>query len=75
MKFKSNEMGRCPFCNDYNLEYGSVEFDSNMQYFPWKCKSCGRTGEEWYTMEFSGHNIINDNGENIEIWYNMVEEE
>ena len=71
MKFKSNEMGHCPYCYSNYLDYGSVEFEDNMCYFPWQCYSCGKTGEEWYSMEFAGHNINTEDG-NIEITNDMV---
>lgn len=72
MKFKSNEMGHCPYCYSNYLDYGSVEFENDMCYFPWQCNSCGRTGEEWYSMEFTGHNVNTEDG-NIEITDDMLE--
>ena len=72
MKLKSNEMGHCPYCDSDCLDYGSVEFEDNMYYFPWKCCSCEKTGEEWYSMEFTGHNVNTEDG-NIEITDDMVE--
>jgi predicted nucleic-acid-binding Zn-ribbon protein len=71
MKFKSNEMGRCPFCNSQYFEYGAIEFESDLCYFPWKCMKCGHTGEEWYSMEFVGHNVNTEDG-NVEITYDMI---
>ncbi len=38
-----------------------------MCYFPYECKSCGLKGEEWYSMQFAGHNIYNENGDYIEL--------
>lgn len=72
---KSNNQGICPFCGESNLEYGAVEFEGEMCYFPWQCLECKHEGEEWYSMEFIGHNVINENGDNIEIEDNMIEEE
>lgn len=37
-----------------------------MCYFPWKCLTCKHEGEEWYSLEFVGHNVIDENGNNIE---------
>lgn len=74
MKFKSNEMGHCPYCYSNYLDYGSVEFEDNMCYFPWQCYGCGRTGEEWYSMEFAGHNVNTEDG-NIEITSDMIGDE
>ena len=33
----------------------------------YKCKNCGLEGEEWYSMQFTGHNIYNENGDCIEL--------
>lgn len=47
MKYKSNEQGKCPYCNATELEYGVAEFqDDGMVFYPWTCEHCGRTGEE-----------------------------
>lgn len=66
MKYKSNEQGRCPYCNEPTLDYGVAEFqDDYMISYPWTCESCGHTGEEWYDMKFIGHN--DEEGNIIEI--------
>lgn len=76
MKVKSNDIGKCPFCNNEGtLDYGAIQFEGEMCYFPWKCLDCKHEGEEWYTMAFVGHNVVNENGDNIEIEDNMIEEE
>ena len=62
-----NEQGFCPKCSSGNIDYGSAEFVDGMIYFPYKCKDCGTQGEEWYSMEFQGHNIYNKDGEIIEL--------
>lgn len=63
-----NEQGKCPKCDDTNLDYGAIRFeDGNMCYFPWTCKKCGMEGEEWYKLEFQGHNIYTEEGELIEL--------
>ena len=67
MKEKINEMGVCPFCREDNLEYGAVRFEVEMCYFPWKCLTCKHEGEEWYELRFIGHNIIDSNGEIVEL--------
>lgn len=61
MKY-SNKMGYCPKCNENNLEYQSIRLEGEMAYFPYICKNCGQEGEEWYSMEFAGHNIIDEEG-------------
>lgn len=70
MEFKGNETGKCPFCGEQNLDYGVVVFQFDTCYFPWKCLSCEHEGEEWYSMEFIGHNVETEDGfievENIE---------
>ena len=66
MMYKSNEQGKCPYCNSLELEYGAAEFqDDGMVFYPWTCEHCGRTGEEWYNMTFVGHN--DDEGNIIEL--------
>jgi hypothetical protein len=75
MKFKGNYEGECPFCESDNLDYGEVEFSEHYCYFPWKCEDCGHEGKEYYDMEFVGHNVFNDEGNEIEIKYNMIEKE
>ena len=42
-----------------NLEYGTLELEGYMAYYPYTCKDCGQQGEEWYYMRFDGHNIYN----------------
>lgn len=53
-----NEEGRCPKCKGMNLVYGTLEIESGMCYYPYTCKDCGQLGEEWYSMEFAGHNVL-----------------
>ena len=67
MKIKSNEEGVCPFCNNNMLECESAEIEGNMICYPWKCSKCGHSGEEWYEMNFVGHNVEDENGNIIEL--------
>lgn len=62
-----NESGVCPKCKEQSLYYESVRFEGEQCYFPYKCSNCNLEGEEWYTLEFIGHNIYNENGDLIEI--------
>lgn len=62
-----NEQGRCPKCGEFSLDYGSVEFRDNMCYFPYKCSNCKQEGEEWYSLDFQGHNIYTEDGEVVEL--------
>lgn len=76
MKVKSNEVGVCPFCNEVGLlEYGCMNNDGELTYFKWTCANCKHEGEEWYRLEFIGHNVIDEEGNNIEIEDDMIEEE
>lgn len=63
-----NEQGICPFCGSENLGYGCMELeDGEMVYYPWTCNNCKREGEEWYELNFQGHNIITKDGDNMEV--------
>jgi hypothetical protein len=63
----TNEQGICPKCHGDNLDYQHIEFVELMAYYRYKCKDCGQEGSEWYRMEFIGHNIITEDGEEIEL--------
>ena len=76
MKLKSNEVGVCPFCNsEGTLNYDCVNNEGDMCYYKWCCSNCEHEGEEWYRLEFIGHNVIDESGDNIEITEIMIEEE
>lgn len=62
-----NEMGVCPNCKEKSLNYGSIELEGESTYFPYQCKECGLEGEEWYSMEFTGHTIYDEDGECVEL--------
>lgn len=62
-----NEQGYCPKCHGYNLNYQPAEFEDTMVVFPYKCEDCGQEGEEWYNLDFAGHNVYADNGEIIQL--------
>lgn len=68
---KSNWQGKCCVCNSDSIDYGVVVFTDGQCYFPWTCKQCGQTGEEWFDMQFIGHNIDFDD-ECLEIEDYMV---
>ena len=63
----SNKQGVCPKCGESNLEYESIRLEGEMAYFPYKCNNCGQEGEEWYSMEFAGHNVYDEEGNLIEL--------
>ena len=51
IKDLKNSMGVCPHCKEQELEYGSIQLE----------------GEEWYSMEFIGHNVYDKEGNLIEV--------
>ena len=57
-----NNSGVCPVCGELIEDYGSMEFEGDMGYFPWHCHNCNTDGEEWYNLEFAGHNYYDENG-------------
>lgn len=61
-KYKKIEEGVCPVCGDDDLDYGAIEVEGNMIYYPWTCNACGTTGEEWYELHFTGHNVNTKDG-------------
>lgn len=61
-----NRGGHCPVC-DGSLDYDSAEYVDDQLYYPWTCEECGVQGEEWYRLEFNGHNIITEEGDCIEV--------
>lgn len=76
MKLKSNEQGKCPFCNSTGtLNYDCAENEGDMLYYKWTCLACGHHGEEWYSLTFAGHNIEDEDGNNIEITDDMIEQD
>lgn len=74
MKVKSNENGRCPICNGYNLNYEQMEPEGDMICYPWVCEDCSTRGKEWYLLNFIGHNVLDKDGVSIEIQDDMIEE-
>lgn len=62
-----NEEGHCPKCDSTDLNYGAVEFEGDMCYFPYTCNECGTHGEEWYRLDFEGHNVYEEDGNVIEL--------
>ena len=62
-----NQQGVCPKCQGYNLDYQPIGFTDTMCYYRYKCEDCGQEGEEWYNMEFAGHNVYTEDGDMIEL--------
>ena len=63
----TNEQGICPRCKGWNLNYMSQETADDQIYYYYECEDCGQKGEEWYKLEFVGHNVIKEDGEVIEL--------
>ena len=55
------EQGSCPCCGNTNLSYDSANIDGENISYPWECQDCGSNGSEWYSLEFSGHNVKENN--------------
>lgn len=53
---------------DYKNEQGCCpKYEDSMCCYPYKCEDCGQEGEEWYRLEFVGHNVITEDGDIIEL--------
>ena len=57
------EEGKCPKCGNYNLEYEALKIKGNSVYYPWTCPDCHSSGKEWYDLEFSEQELIEEGGE------------
>lgn len=55
------EPGKCPKCGSENLNYGSVEIESESLMYPYDCEDCKFEGQEWYNIEFSTHFDTHEN--------------
>ena len=66
-KYTNNEC-ECPNCQHKDLYYGTLEImDDGLCYYPWSCPKCHMRGEEWYRLEFQGHNVYDEEGNIIEL--------
>lgn len=57
--------GICPVCGEMIDNYDSFEFEGEQGYFPWHCDKCDTEGQEWYNLEFCGHNYYDKEGNEI----------
>ena len=73
MRLKSNEDGKCPFCNSFDLDYGALEVADNYVYYPWTCNECGKSGDEFYELKFVGHNVYDEDGNSIIVSEDMID--
>lgn len=62
-----NQQGRCPKCGECTLDYQSAEYLDDICYYKYICEKCGQEGEEWYRLDFQGHNIYTEDGDMIEL--------
>jgi len=49
-------MGKCPNCDSDDLDYGSLELESingEAVYYEFTCNKCGKSGKEWYNLEYT----------------------
>ena len=51
------EQGTCPYCGSGNIDYQPCEDRDDMVYYHATCCDCKRDFEEWYRLEFVGHNV------------------
>lgn len=63
----TNKQGYCPKCGSGMLDYEAAKFEDDMMYFPYVCNSCEQEGEEWYSLNFDGHNVYTKDGDCIEL--------
>ncbi len=45
-------VGICPKCGSEDLDYGVIEVQDDMVYYPFTCSECGAEGKEWYDLDF-----------------------
>lgn len=45
------EPGRCPKCGNYELEYGTMEYEADAVFWEVSC-GCGWYGREWHLLTF-----------------------
>ena len=57
VKILSNSEGKCPYCNNTDIEYGTLKIVDDMAHHPCTCIMCKKTFEQWYNFNFIGHNV------------------
>ena len=55
------ELGKCPYCDSDNLEYGNSKVDDYGYVYEVTCRKCNKEFEENYEMKYSGKSVI-ENG-------------
>ena len=56
----AQQAGKCPVCGKSDLEYGSSYPEGECVCYPWECRDCKATGEEWYELTFIEHRVNED---------------
>lgn len=49
--------GRCPVCGSSDLDYGSLEVMDECIRYPFTCKLCGVSGNEYASLSFNGFSV------------------
>ena len=49
------EQGTCPVCGSHNVDYGELQFPSDIIFYPITCRDCGAKSEERYEMLYIGN--------------------
>lgn len=57
---RKNCIGKCPKCESEIIEYGSMELDGEELYYEFTCGNCGKSGKEWYSLNYEESIIYGD---------------
>jgi len=60
--------GECPRCGSENLEYGAMERQDGMVFWPVTCNDCGAELREWWSLEFDDWEVVDSPPSEDEIW-------
>lgn len=74
MKKQGYVAGKCPICGSTDLEYGSVEIESGVLYYPVKCEGCGAIGKEFYNVVFTDIEVEKYGEETMKNRYVLLDE-
>lgn len=76
IKLKKIEQGVCPYCGSVDIDYGCGTLIDDYMHYPAECCECHRQFEEWYVLNFIGHNVgeykqqpVDSGEEGVEIEY------
>jgi len=48
----------CPHCWGENLNYGSIELESESAFFPRVCEDCWAEWNEWYELSYYDQEVV-----------------